>query len=173
MSDSLWPCGQAPLSMGFSRKEYRSGVPFPPPGNLPDAGIKPWCLCLLDWQAGSLPPVSPGKPPQRWPGETKNCTCSLAPKRGPKVLKEEEREENLFNIRIREPSPLSVGEKQSKDKSVNWGRDLIDQGGLGISDHLACLLRNLYAGQEATVRTGHGATHWFQIGKWVRQGCIL
>ena len=44
---------------------------------------------------------------------------------------------------------------------------------IGISDHLTCLLRNLYAGQEATVRTGHGATHWFQIGKWVRQGCIL
>ena len=39
--------------------------------------------------------------------------------------------------------------------------------------HLTCLLRNLYAGQEATVRTGHGTTHWFQIGKGVRQGCIL
>ena len=39
--------------------------------------------------------------------------------------------------------------------------------------HLICLLRNLYAGQEATVRTGHGTTHWFQIGKGVRQGCIL
>ena len=42
-----------------------------------------------------------------------------------------------------------------------------------ISDHLTCLLRNLYAGQEATVRTGHGTTDWFQIGKGVRQGCIL
>ena len=40
-------------------------------------------------------------------------------------------------------------------------------------DHLTCLLRNLYAGQEATVRTGHGTTDWFQIGKGVRQGCIL
>ena len=43
----------------------------------------------------------------------------------------------------------------------------------GILDHLTCLLRTLYAGQEATVRTGHGTTDWFQIGKGVRQGCIL
>ena len=44
---------------------------------------------------------------------------------------------------------------------------------MGITDHLTCLLRNLYAGQEATVRTGHGTTDWFQIGKGVSQGCIL
>ena len=44
---------------------------------------------------------------------------------------------------------------------------------MGIPDHLTCLLRNLHAGQEATVRTGHGTTDWFQIGKGVRQGCIL
>ena len=44
---------------------------------------------------------------------------------------------------------------------------------MGIPDHLTCLLRNLYAGQEATVRTGHGTTDWFQIGKKVRQGCRL
>ena len=42
-----------------------------------------------------------------------------------------------------------------------------------IPDHLICLLRNLYAGEEATVRTGHGTTYWFQIGKGVHQGCIL
>ena len=42
---------------------------------------------------------------------------------------------------------------------------------MGIPDHLICLLRNLYAGQEATVRTGHGTTDWFQIGKGVHQGC--
>ena len=45
--------------------------------------------------------------------------------------------------------------------------------GMGIPDHLTCPLRNLYAGQEATVRTGHGTTGWFQIGKGVSQGCIL
>ena len=44
---------------------------------------------------------------------------------------------------------------------------------MGIPDHLTCLLRNLYVSQEATVRTGHGTTDWFQIGKGVRQGCIL
>ena len=44
---------------------------------------------------------------------------------------------------------------------------------MGIPGYLTCLLRNLYAGQEATVRTGHGTTDWFQIGKGVRQGCIL
>ena len=44
---------------------------------------------------------------------------------------------------------------------------------IGIPDHLTCLLRNLYAGQEATVRTGHGTVDWFQIGKGVHQGCIL
>ena len=44
---------------------------------------------------------------------------------------------------------------------------------MGTPDHLTCLLRNLYTGQEATVRTGHGTTDWFQIGKGVHQGCIL
>ena len=53
--------------------------------------------------------------------------------------------------------------------TVNW-KILKD---MGIPDNLTCLLRNLYAGQEATVRTGHGTTDWFQIGKGVRQGCIL
>ena len=58
--------------------------------------------------------------------------------------------------------------------------DIVDQNKLwkilkemGIPDHLTCLLRNLYACQEATVRTGHGTTDWFQIGKGIRQGCIL
>ena len=44
---------------------------------------------------------------------------------------------------------------------------------MGIPDHLTCLLRNLYAGQEAKIRTGHGTTDWFQIGKRVHQGCML
>ena len=44
---------------------------------------------------------------------------------------------------------------------------------MGIADHLTCLMRNLHAGQEATVRTGHGTRDWFQIGKGVRQGCLL
>ena len=44
---------------------------------------------------------------------------------------------------------------------------------MGIPDHFMCLLRNLYAGQEATIRTGHGTMNWFQVGKGLRQGCIL
>ena len=51
-----------------------------------------------------------------------------------------------------------------------WWKSLKE---MGIPDHLTCPMRNLYAGQEATVRTGHGTTDWFQIGKGVHQGCIL
>ena len=61
------------------------------------------------------------------------------------------------------PKPLTVWIK------TNW--KILQE--IGIPDHLTCLLRNLYAGQEATVRTGHGTTDWFQIGKGVCQGCIL
>ena len=61
------------------------------------------------------------------------------------------------------PKPLTVW------ITINW--KILKE--MGIPDHLTCLLRNLYAGQEATVRTGHGTTDWFQIGKGVRQGCIL
>ena len=52
--------------------------------------------------------------------------------------------------------------------TINW--KILKE--MGIPDHLTCLLRNLYAGQEATVRTGHGTTDWFQIGKGAHQGCI-
>ena len=62
------------------------------------------------------------------------------------------------------PKPLTVW------ITINCGKILKE---MGIPDHLTCLLKNLYAGQEATVRTGHGTTDWFQIGKGVRQGCIL
>ena len=54
--------------------------------------------------------------------------------------------------------------------TINCGKFLRE---MGTRDHLTCLQRNLYAGQEATVRTGHGTTDWFQIGQGVRQGCIL
>ena len=53
--------------------------------------------------------------------------------------------------------------------TINW--KILKE--MGIQDHLTCLLRNVYAGQEATVRTGHGTTDWFQIGKGVRQGYVL
>ena len=61
------------------------------------------------------------------------------------------------------PKPLTVWTTTNSGKFLE----------IGIPDHLTCLLRNLYAGQEATVRTGHATTDWFQIGKGVHQGCIL
>ena len=61
------------------------------------------------------------------------------------------------------PKPLTVW------ITINW--KILKE--IGIPDHLIYLLRNLYAGQEATIRTGHGTTDWFQIGKGVHQGCIL
>ena len=61
------------------------------------------------------------------------------------------------------PKPLTVW------VTINW--KILKE--MGIPDHLTCLLRNLNVGQKATVRTGHGTTDWFQIGKGVRQGCIL
>ena len=61
------------------------------------------------------------------------------------------------------PKPLTVW------ITINW--KILKE--MEIPDHLICLLGNLYAGQEATVRTGHGTTDWFQIGKGVRQGCML
>ena len=61
------------------------------------------------------------------------------------------------------PKPLTVW------ITINW--KILKE--MGIPDHLTCLLRNLYVGQEATVRTRHGTTDWFQIGKEVRQGCIV
>ena len=84
--------------------------------------------------------------------------------------------------------PTSAGsKKQEFQKNIyfcfidyNKAFDCVDHNKLwkilqemGIPDHLTCLLRNLYAGQEVTVRTGHGTTDWFQIGKGVHQGCIL
>ena len=64
---------------------------------------------------------------------------------------------------LTQPKPLTV------DHNKLW--KILQE--MGIPDHLTCLLGNLYAGQEAAVRMGHGTTDWFQIGKGVRQGCIL
>ena len=83
--------------------------------------------------------------------------------------------------------PTSTGSSKKQESSRNFcfidyakAFDCVDHKKLwkilkemGIPDHLTCLLRNLYAGQEATIRTGHETTDWFQIGKGVHQGCIL
>ena len=88
---------------------------------------------------------------------------------------------------IKLPTPAGSSKKQEFQKNIYFclincakAFDCVDHNKLwkilkemGIPDHLTCLLRNLYAGQEATVRTEHGTTDWFQIGKGVHQGCIL
>ena len=79
-------------------------------------------------------------------------------------LKKQETSRNISTpALLTTPKPLTVWFK------TNW--KILKE--MGIPDHLTCLLRNLYADQEAIVRTGHGTTDWFQIGKEVCQGCIL
>ena len=74
--------------------------------------------------------------------------------------KEESSRKRSISALLTMPKPLTV-----------WISQILKE--MGIPDHLTCLLRNLYAGQEATVRTGHGTTDWFQRGQGVCQGCIL
>ena len=77
--------------------------------------------------------------------------------------KQESSRKTSISALLTTPKPLTVW------ITINW--KILKE--MGIPDHLTCLLRNLYAGQEATVTTGHGTTDWFQIGKGVHQGCIL
>ena len=77
--------------------------------------------------------------------------------------KQESSRKTSISVLLTTSKPLTVW------ITINW--KILKE--MGISDHLTYLLRNLYAGQEATVRTGHGTTDWFQIGKGVCQGCIL
>ena len=86
---------------------------------------------------------------------------------------------------IKSPTFIGSSKKEEKSRKISISAllkafDCVDHNKLwkilkemGILDHLTCLLRNLYAGQEATVRTGHGPMDWFQTGKGVRQSCIL
>ena len=77
--------------------------------------------------------------------------------------KQESSKKTSISALLTMPKPLTVW------ITINW--KILKE--MGIPDHLTCLLRNLYTGQEATVRTGHGTTDWLQIGKGVHQGCIL
>ena len=79
------------------------------------------------------------------------------------LIKQESFRKASTSVSLTTPKPLTVW------ITTNW--KILKE--MGIPDHLTCLLRNMYAGQEGTVRTGHGTTDWFQIGKGVRQGCIL
>ena len=78
-------------------------------------------------------------------------------------IKQESSRKTSTSVSLTMPKHLTVW------ITINW--KILKE--MGIPDHLTCLLGNLYAGQEATVRTGHGTTEWFQIGKGVHQGCIL
>ena len=79
------------------------------------------------------------------------------------IMEKESTRKTSISVLLTTPKPLTMW------ITINW--KILKE--LGIPDHLTSLLRNLYAGQEATVRTGHGTTDWFQIGKGVCQGCIL
>ena len=79
------------------------------------------------------------------------------------ITKQESSGKTFISALLTTPKPSTVWIK------INW--KILKE--MGIPDHLTCLLRILYAGQEETVRTGHGTTYWFQIGKGVCQGCIL
>ena len=79
------------------------------------------------------------------------------------LKKQESSRKTSISALLTMPKPLTVW------IATNW--KILQE--MGIPDHLICLLRNLYADQEASVITGHGTTDWFQIGKGVRQGCIL
>ena len=79
------------------------------------------------------------------------------------LKKQENSRKTSISVLLTMPKPLTVW------ITINW--KILRE--MGIPDHLTCLLRNLYAGQEATVRTEHGTADWFQVGKGVCQGCIL
>ena len=79
------------------------------------------------------------------------------------LKKQESSRKTSISALLTRPKPLTVW------ITINW--KIMKK--MGMPDHLTCLLRNLYAGQEATIRTGHGTTDWFQIGNGVCQGCIL
>ena len=132
---------QTPLSMGFSRQEYWSGLPFPSPEDLPDPGIEPDTPAL---QANSYQLSSEGNP------------LSV------RSLKKQESSRKTSTSAL-----MSMPKSLTMWITTNYGKFLKE---MGIPDYLTCLLRNLYVGSEAIVRTGHGTTDCFQI---VHQGCIL
>ena len=86
------------------------------------------------------------------------------------IMKKQESSRKTSTALLTMPKPLTVWITTNSCVSTTVWKILKE---MGIRDHLTCLLRNLYTGQEATVRTGHGKTDWFQAGKGVRQGCIL
>ena len=178
---------QAPLSPGLSRQEYWSGLPFPSLGDLPNPGIKPRSPAL---QADALPSEPPGKPK-----ECSNYhTIALISHTSKVMLKIlQARLQQYVNRELTDVQAGFRKGRRTRDQianihwiivkarmfqknicfcfidcakafvwiTTNW--KILKE--MGIPDHLTCLLRNLYAGQKATVRTEHGTTDWFQIRK--------
>ena len=150
MSDSFRPCGLGPtrLLCPWNSLGKNTGVGchfLVSPGDIPNPGIAPGSPAL---QVNSLPFESPGKPYETVP--IQNMKQYLSRKTSISAL-------------LTMPRPLIVW------ITINW--KILKE--MGTPDDLTCLLRNLYTDQEATIRTVQGTTYWFQIGKGVRQGCIL
>ena len=143
---------QAPPSLGFSRQEHWTGLTFPSP--MHESEKWKWSRSVVsDFQRPHG--LQPTRLLHPWdlPGKSTGagCHCLVCLK-----LK------SMFWT-LRTTQPLIV--------RIITNRKILQ--GTGVPVHLTCLLRNLYAGKEATVRTGHGTTDWFQIGKGICQGSVL
>ena len=150
------PWTVAPPSMGFPWQEYWSWWPFPPSWDLPDPKIEPVSPALA---GGFFTTDPPGKPRNTWWGTGDQIANTHWI-----IEKAREFQKNIYFCFIDYAKAFDC---------VNHNKlwEILQE--MGIPHHLTCLLRNTYAGQEATVITGHGTTDWVQIEKGVRQGCIL
>ena len=178
--------------MGFSTQEYWSGLPFPSPvdhilSDLSTMTSPSWVapqawlsfiglisLALISHASKIMLKILQARLQQYMNREFPYVQAGFRKRRGTRdqnanicwiIEKAREFQENIHFCFI---------------EALTTAFDCVDHNKLwkilkemGIPDHLTCVLRNLYASQEATVRTGHGTTHWFQTGKGVRQGCIL
>ena len=185
--------------MGFSRQEYWNGLPFPSPMHESESDVTESCLTLHDPMDCSLPGSSihgifqarvlewiaishankvifkilQAKLQQYVNHELPDIQAQFKKGRGNRnqianicqiIEKAREYQKNIYFCFIDYAKAFGC-----VDHNKLW--KILEE--MGIPGHLTCLLRNLYAGQEATVRTEHGKTHWFQTGKGVCQGCIL
>ena len=145
--------------MGFSRQEYWSGLPCPPAGDLPDPGIEPVPPVLAGGFFTNEPPGKPLHDTKHWFVSRDQIAniCWI-------IKKAKKFQKNIYFCFTDYAKAFDCVDHNKLWKILRE---------MGIPDHLTCLLRNLYASQEATVRTGHGTTDWSQIRKGIGQGCIL
>ena len=135
---------QAPPSLGFSRQEHCSGLPFPSQCMKVKSESEKWKVKVKSYPTLSDP-----------------MDCSLP---GSSI-------DRIFQARVLEWGAIAFTMPKTLTVWITTNWKILKE--MGIADHFTCLLRNLYAGQEAIVWTGHGTTDWFQIGKGVHQGCVL